>query len=135
MKGILADVHMGAYVDALIREMTSDYWADFWNYLGLRHFHFEDVGLTPTSTDLEIWRTCQTEQPVIITNNRNDDSDDSLEIAIREYNTPDCLPIFTIGDLNRFGKSRTYAEAVVLQLYDYLLTIDRVRGSGRLYLP
>jgi hypothetical protein len=32
-------------------------------------------------------------------------------------------------------RSRTYADRVVAQLLDYLLDIDRVRGTGRLYLP
>ncbi len=56
MKGILADVHLGSMVEDLVREMQSEPWAEFWNYLGLTLFHFDDVGLTPTSTDLEIWQ-------------------------------------------------------------------------------
>ena len=135
MKGILADVHMGTFVEALVREMQSEYWADYWKQIGLNLYHFEDVGLTPTSTDLEIWHCCQAEQLVLITNNRNAHSEDSLEIAIRENNTPASLPVFTIGSIDRFRKNRKYAEKVVAQLYDYLESIDRVRGAGRLYLP
>jgi hypothetical protein len=135
VKGILADVHMGAYVDALVREMRSDYWVDFWSLLGLSHVHFEDVGLTPTSTDLEIWQKCQAEQLIFITNNRNADSEDSLAVAIRDHNAPEALPVFTIGNLDRLAKSKAYAADVVEQIYEYLLDIDRVRGAGRLYLP
>jgi hypothetical protein len=72
---------------------------------------------------------------VLITNNRNADSEDSLEVAIREHNTPNSLPVLTIGNVDRFRKSRKYAEKVVEQLYDYLEDIDSVRGAGRLYLP
>jgi hypothetical protein len=52
VKGILADVHMGAFVEALVREMQSEYWSDYWTQIGLDLYRFEDVGLTPTSTDL-----------------------------------------------------------------------------------
>jgi hypothetical protein len=45
------------------------------------------------------------------------------------------LPVFTIADLDKFGTSREYAEQVLLSVYDYLLRIDEVRGSGRLFLP
>ena len=82
-----------------------------------------------------IWRRCQAEQLVLITNNRNQDSPDSLETTLRLYNTPDCLPVFTIGDLDKFRISRAYAERVLERLYEYLLQIDNVRGTGRLFLP
>jgi hypothetical protein len=106
-----------------------------WTGLGLVLKSFEDVGLSPTSTDVEIWRTCQAEELILITDNRNQDSPDSLEATIRKYNQPDNLPVFTIGDLDKFRDSRAYAEQVLEQLYDYLLRIDELRGTGRLYLP
>jgi hypothetical protein len=51
VKGILADIHMKGPVDALVREMQAEPWAELWKDLGLHYLHFEDVGLTPTSTD------------------------------------------------------------------------------------
>ena len=135
MKGILADVHMRGFIPALVREMKSEYWADYWKYVGPAFYDFEDVGLTATSTDLEIWHVCQREQLVLITDNRSQHTEDSLETAIRTFNKPGSLPVFTVSDLDRLGKSRTYADKVVEQIYDYLLDIDRVRGAGRLYLP
>jgi predicted nuclease of predicted toxin-antitoxin system len=135
VRGILADVHMGNYVEAIVREMQSAYWAELWTHLGLTLHHFDDMGLTPTSTDLEIWQRCQAEQLILITDNRNQYSDDSLESAIRDHNTPDSLPVFTIGKLARLRKNNTYAQLVVEKIYGYLLDIDRVRGAGRLYLP
>jgi len=135
VKRILADVHMGSFIAALFREMQLGDWIDFWNEVGPVLVQFEDFGLTPSSTDLEIWQRCQEEQLILITNNRNQDSEDSLQMAIRDHNTPDSLPVFTKGDLNRLRKSKKYAAEVIEQLYDYLLDIDRVRGAGRLSLP
>jgi len=135
VKGILADIHLTGPVAALVREMQAGSWAEFWKDLGLVLFHFEDVGLTSTSTDFEIWQCCQAQQLIFITNNRNSDSPESLEATIRRYNTANSLPVFTIGDLDNFRRSRAYAERVLERLYEYLIDIDGVRGTGRLFLP
>lgn len=135
MKGILGDINALGQVEFLVRRMRAEPWAEFWNYLGLAFKHFSDVGLSATSSDVAIWQTCQAEQLIFITDNRNHDSPDSLEATIRKYNAPDSLPVFTIADLARFQSSRSYAERVLEILYDYLLRIDTVRGTGRLYLP
>ncbi len=74
-------------------------------------------------------------QLILITDNRNLDSENSLEATIRTHSTPESLPVFTIADMNEFRTNSTYVERVVVALYDYLLRIDAVRGTGRLYLP
>ncbi len=135
MKGLVADANIQGQVEYLVQWMQADDWADFWQALGLVLYRFEDVGLSASSTDLEIWNVCQSEQLVLITDNRNLDSEDSLEATIRRNNTPGSLPVFTIADMNEFRTSNSYVERVVEALYDYLLRIDDVRGTGRLYLP
>lgn len=113
MKGILADANALGQVTALVQQMQSGEWAEFWIALGLEHKHFGDVGLSIDSTDLEIWKTCQPEELVLVTDNRNLDAPDSLEATIREYNLPDSLPVFTISDPNAFRTSRAYANKVL----------------------
>ena len=135
MKGLLADAHAIGHVEYLVRVMQAAPWTEFWQDLGLTYFRFEDIGLSLRSTDLEIWQRCQAEQLILITDNRNNDSPASLESVIRLHNTPNSLPVFTIGDLDKLLTSRRYTERVVAMLYDYLLRIDSVRGTGRLYLP
>jgi hypothetical protein len=115
--------------------MQAEPWLDFWNELGLALRRFEDVGLAPNASDVEVWQRCQAHQLILITDNRNDGSSDSLTAAIRNFNTPASLPVFTIADIDKFGSSRDYEEQVLLSLYDYLLRIDDVRGTGRLFLP
>lgn len=135
MKGILADNNVIGQVAYLVQLMQSEPWADFWKELGLVLRRFEDVGLAPDATDVEVWQRCQAEELILITDNRNDDSPHSLTAAIRNHNTPDSLPVFTIADLDKFGASREYEERVLVTLYDYLFRIDEVRGTGRLFLP
>jgi predicted nuclease of predicted toxin-antitoxin system len=86
VKGLLADANIQGQVDYLVQRMQADAWADFWQALGLALYRFEDVGLTASSTDPEVWNVCQAEQLIIITDNRNLDSEDSLEATIRRHN-------------------------------------------------
>jgi hypothetical protein len=79
--------------------------------------------------------TCQAEELILITANRNNDGPDSLEATIQAHGTPQSLPIFTLADPNRVLSERTYAEAVADRLLEYLYDIDNLRGAGRLYLP
>jgi len=135
VKGILADVNTRGPVEDLVREMQGANWLEFWIHLGLTLFHFEDLGLRRDATDLEIWQKCQENQLILITDNRNKNSPDSLEATIQQYNMSESLPVFTIADLRKFRKSRAYAQRVLEKLYEFLLDIDRLRGTGRLYLP
>jgi len=132
---LLADNDAVGYVEAIVQEMQSPKWADFWTLLGLTLVYFRDVGLDPASSDRTIWQTCQIEQLFLITNNRNHDGPDSLEATIRELNGPECLPVFTISDIDAFRASKAYVERIVDTLYDYLIRIEDLVGTGRLYLP
>ena len=135
MKGLVADANIQGQVEYLALRMQMEAWADFWRAFGLVLRHFEDVGLSASSTDLEVWNVCQAEQLILITDNRNLESEDSLEATIRRNNTPESLSVFTIADLTEFRTNSSYVERVVEALYDYLLRVDDVRGTGRLYLP
>lgn len=122
-------------VEILVAVMQREPWSVFWEHLGLELFRFQDVGLATSATDTEIWQRCQAEELILLTDNRNRSTPDSMETAIRLLNTPTSLPIFTIGKLSRLQKSKAYAERVIDALFVYLLDIDRVHGAGRLYLP
>jgi len=115
--------------------MQTKPWEEFWQYLGLTLRRFDDVGLTAASKDTEIWHRCQELELVLITDNRNDDTPDSMMAAIRNFSTPTFLPVFTISDLNKFATNPDYVDRILRSLYGYLLRIDEVRGTGRLYLP
>ena len=135
MIGILPDANSIGQVHALVLRMQAEPWTEFWTELKLVLRRFEDVGLAQDSSDSTIWHTCQAQQLILITDNRNQDAPDSLEATIRQHNQPHHLPVFTIGDLDKFQESREYAERVLINLYDYLTRIDELRGTGRLFLP
>lgn len=135
MPGIMGDHDIEGQFGRLIQLLSSPTWQELWDDMGFTVESFESMGLATNSPDLVVWRICQERQVVLVTANRNDDGDDSLEATIRQYNRADSLPVFTIGDPQLFSSSRSYAERAVEKLLEYLSELDKFRGTGRLYIP
>jgi hypothetical protein len=110
----------------------SNQWRDLWSARGLSVESLSTLGLSRDSADAVIWRTCQRERLVLSAGNRNADSPDSLEIAIRSEVQPDSLPVITVANPQRLLADRLYAERVAERLLDDLTNIDRFRGAGRI---
>jgi hypothetical protein len=119
----------------LVRLFGEGFRQEYWESLALVIPSFQDLGLRPTDSDLLVWETCQREELVLLTGNRNDEGPESLEAVIRTRGGLDSLPVFTIADLYRMRHDRTYAERIADRLLEYLVNIDKHRGTGRLYVP
>ena len=135
MRGILADINVGKQRDAVLAIWASDAWRDLWSGLGLVVEDFPGLGLSYDASDAVIWRMCQREGLVLVTGNRNRRGPDSLEAVIQDENQRDSLPVITLADADRVLRDRLYAERVAEWLLDYLMRIDEVRGTGRIYVP
>lgn len=135
MISLLADVNVIGHVARIVGRMQSEYWREFWEHLELRSINFAEAGIPEDAGDSQIWRRCQERQLILLTNNRNDDSTDSLETTIRTAGTSESLPIFTFRDADSILISVEYVDRVVASLFDQLLRIDEWRGAGRLWLP
>ncbi len=135
MKGYLIDHNAYIEVECLKHSLTSSEWSDMWSRIPNWIAKLEDVGLKPDSPDVEVWKVCQRQQLVLLTNNRNNDGPDSLEEAIRTLNGPDCLPVFTFANSQRLRTDSDYAAIVVENFLEYSVDIDNYRGVGRLFLP
>ena len=132
---LLADENIQGHVDRLVKRIQSEPWSEFWAYLEMSCVSFADIGLNPGDTDAAVWHRCQERRAILITSNRNDDGPDSLENTIRNCNTPQSLPVFTIGDPDRTLAERHYQDKVIWALLERLLEIDNLLGTGRLYIP
>ena len=91
--------------------------------------------MSPDVDDLTLWRHCQRDQVVLITNNRNAEGPGSLEHVIRTETTLDCLPVFTLANAERIRTDKSYAEHTAVRLLEYLLDIKNYRGTARIYVP
>jgi hypothetical protein len=66
---------------------------------------------------------------------RNEDGPESLEAVLQASHTPASLPVLTISEPQRLLSSRVYTHRVVERLVEYLIDVENLRGTGRLYLP
>jgi hypothetical protein len=132
---LLADENIQGHVTRLVARMQREPWREFWDHLGLRAATFTDVGLDRAASDAALWEHCQQHRLLLLTSNRNEDGPDSLGATIRNRNTPESLPVFTIGDADRLLAEGDYADRVIDRLIRYLLEIETLRGTGRLFLP
>ena len=97
--------------------------------------NFADVGLDAEDLDAVIWRRCQELGILLITDNRNDDGPNSLEATIRANNNSTSLPVFTVGNIRGVVVNPEYRHQVIDRLLRYLLELESIRGTGRLFLP
>jgi hypothetical protein len=132
---LLADANVEGHVSLLVERMRSDYWREFWDYLEIRVTSLRELGLPAEASDADVWHCCQRQQSYLLTNNRNDDKLDSLESTIRLHSTAMSLPIFTFSNADEILRDSAYVQRVIESLFDYLLRIDTLRGTGRIYLP
>ena len=95
---------------------------------------FAEAGLPIDSSDREVWRFAQDNQLILLTANRNNDGEDSLEQTILDENTPTSLPVITIGAMDRMKES-VYREQCAEKLVDIVLNIEDHLGAGRIYIP
>ena len=111
--------------------ITNQDWLDF---LEIRFVTFEEIALPIDSSDRVVWRLAQANQMILLTANRSMKGKGSLEQVMREENTPDSLPVITIGNVYRVGES-AYRERCVNRLVEIALHIEKYLGARRIFIP
>jgi len=138
MTGLLADHNVEGHVDRLINVLIAAGYDEIWCSLGLTVESCRSLGLPETIDDRSIWTLCQERGLSLITANRNNDGESSLEAAIRNGGPAD-LPVYTLGDADRIMNDSGYALAAGISLLEYFLDCESnpesVLGCGRLFLP
>ncbi|MCE9532810.1 MAG: ACP S-malonyltransferase [Planctomycetes bacterium] len=135
MSTILLDEHLGGYAGYLESLTYSDYWREIAEAIELRFVQLDDVGIAAGTSDLVIWRFYQANGLYLLTDNRSESATDSLGTVISAEGTAESLPVFTIGSMNRFRTERDYGEALAKSLLQHLFDRERIRGTGRLFIP
>jgi hypothetical protein len=132
---VLIDANIEGQGIRIWTRMQSSEWRELTASLEVSFQTFHDVGLDLASPDDVIWRFCQTHGYYLLTSNRNQASEDSLEATLRREGTSTSLPVFTLPSADSVYSDATFLERVVEKLLDFMLYADNVRGAGRLYLP
>jgi hypothetical protein len=132
---LLIDANLDGHAALLEMRLGTETWRELRDHLDIRFLYFEQAGLDRATKDVVVWQLCQQNRYCLLTANRNQESEDSLEATIRRDGTAESLPVFTLANADRMFRSTTYLDNVVETLVDYLLNETDYRGVGRLYLP
>ena len=135
MLAIMADHDIEGQMQVLLHLLISHEWSELWEELAMSVESFATLGVSPNISDAALWQFCQAQQIILLTGNRNHEGPESLEAIIRTATTPESLPVLTISDSQRILHSSACAYQVVERLIEYLLDIENLRGTQRLYLP
>lgn len=125
----LLDNDVAGFKESLAGAVKSIGWSEFIEFVTL-----DEIGVERDSSDREIWRWCQANSYLLLTANRNQKDPDSLQLTIREENTPDSLPVITISNQYRLHNAH-YREACIDRLLTIVLELSDHLGAGRLYIP
>ena len=125
----LLDNDVAGFQQLLAGAVESIGWSELIEFITL-----DETGLERDSSDREIWRWCQRNSYLLLTANRNQKDPDSLQLTIREENTPDSLPVITISNQQRLHNA-AYREACIERLLTIVLELSDHLGTGRLYVP
>jgi len=128
---ILIDHNIEGWGTLLWNTLMTEGWADLCQ---IEMLMFADVGLDYDSNDREVWRFAQVNCMILLTANRNMIGKDSLEQTLREENTPDSLPVITIGSAESLEDS-LYREKCAERLLEVMLYPKNYLGIARLFIP
>lgn len=137
MRGLLADTNVQAHASYLRRLLEAAGLLEILEELNVEFLTLGDVELPLDIDDRAIWRFCQLERLVLFTDNRNEESDESLQSTVRsEWKWGD-LPVITLGDKRKFERIADYRQQTAADLSELLFGIyyGEYRDCARLYVP
>jgi len=88
MPTIMADHDVEGQLRALLNIWLSPKWIDLWIDAGCDVASFERLGIGEDAPASEVWHLCQERGIVLVTGNRNAESEVSLEQTIQRLGTP-----------------------------------------------
>jgi hypothetical protein len=102
--------------------------------LEIKFKRLRDFGLPDNYPDRDIWRFVQQRHLWLLTNNRNDEDETSLQATIESENTPDSLPVITTSDKEKL-RIAAYRQKAATSLVEIVIYPEKYFGLGRRYIP
>jgi hypothetical protein len=137
MRGLLADVNVQGHLPYLHRLLVV---LDLWEVLKAEKIElaaFPDVHLAQDLNDRAIWQFCQSEAWVLLTDNRNDEGEDSLQRTLDTAWRVGHLPVVTVSDKRRLIRDEDYALRLAAHVADVLYGAAQgeYRDQPRIFVP
>lgn len=131
MTDILVDHDVEGQAALLLGTLIAEGWLEL---VAIEFVTFAELDLPVTSSDRAVWRLVQSRQMLLLTNNRNMDDEDSLELTIREESTGASVPVLTIGTIDRMTEP-DYRRRCAARLVEIVLYLEDYLGAGRIFIP
>ncbi|GDZ92930.1 hypothetical protein PA905_06270 [Planktothrix agardhii CCAP 1459/11A] len=128
----LIDHNLNGHAMIFFGSIANQGWLDI---LPIRFITFDEIGLPINTNDRVVWRLAQENQMILLTANRSMKGKDSLEQVMREENTPNSLPVITVGNADRLLNDSEYRERCVERLIEIVIDINSYMGVSRLFIP
>ena len=73
MRFLLADQNCEGHFETILQLLQSDRWRDIWGAIDVGVQTFDGLGLPRDVNDAVLWQTCQQNDVILVTANRNAD--------------------------------------------------------------
>lgn len=127
---ILLDHDCEGYAVFLVTALPETGWQSL---LTVEFIRLRDLGLPDDASDQEIWRRCQADRLLLITQNRNQDDETSLHATIQRESTALSLPVLTIPRIERLVLA-DYRHRAAHRLAEIIIDLENYLGAGRIFL-
>jgi hypothetical protein len=128
---LLLDADLEGAIHTLKAELEATGWA---RDLGIEIKRLRDYGMSRNTPDQLVWQFAQQHGFWLLTNNRNNEDETSLQATIQRENTPESLPVITTTDKDRLAEPAYRSEAVT-RLIEIVIYPESSLGTGRLFIP
>jgi hypothetical protein len=138
LPGLLADVNLRGHLPYLERKIADLGLLNLLRKdLGLDFLTFAKLGLQPNLDDRSLWLFCQEHEWVLITDNRNQEDEDSLQATLTDLWFEGKLPVLTLASKRTFETSSRYALIVAEEVAEILFATfqENVRDQARIFVP
>ncbi|HET6881037.1 MAG TPA: hypothetical protein VFI31_12825 [Pirellulales bacterium] len=137
MRGLLADKNVERHMLHLRDLLQAMGLSEILTEVGVEFFTFTDADLPFDIDDLALWQRCQQEGFVLFTDNRNEESIDSLQSTLVGLWKSGDLPIITLARKSKFEQDAAYRERVAADVAEIVFGIaeGQYRDRDRIYVP
>ena len=139
MQVILSDQNCEGHARAIFDMVT---YRGYLEWIPMELKRFDEVGLRRKADDETVWRFCQENSYLLLTDNRTgDDGQISLELTIRRLVTSESLRatlawrVITIGNVGRVLARPEYCKRCADKLAEIVFELEKYKGITRLYIP
>lgn len=137
MRGLVTDVNIQGHLPYLRRLLLD---LDLWPILAelqIEFRSFADLRIPPDLDDRSLWNRCQEDGWVLLTENRNNDGEDSLHATLADSWRTGQLPVLTLANKAKFEHSRHYAERIARDIAELLfgIKLEEYRDQRRIFVP